>query len=87
MYRTQQERPRLSKVNLEIAENLEFDDGDIAITIKPDGAIGKIIMPKMTEDIRNSEGYRKMLDVVELLSPGAKEEFIKHDSKEKGSVH
>ena len=77
----------MSKVNLEIAENLEFDDGDIAITIKPDGAIGKIIMPKMTEEIRNSEGYRKMLDVVELLSPGAKEEFIKHDSKEKGSVH
>ena len=77
----------MSKINLEIAENLEFDDGDIAITIKPDGAIGKIIMPKMTEDIRNSEGYRKMLDVVELLSPGAKEEFIKHDSKEKGSVH
>ena len=77
----------MSKVNLEIAENLEFDDGDIAITIKPDGAIGKIIMPKMNEEIRNSEGYRKMLDVVELLSPGAKEEFIKHDSKEKGSVH
>jgi hypothetical protein len=77
----------LSKVNLEIAENLEFEDGDIAITIKPDGAIGKIIMPKMNEEIRNSEGYRKMLDVVELLSPGAKEEFIKHDSKDKGSVH
>ncbi len=77
----------MSKVNLEIAENLEFEDGDIAITIKPDGAIGKIIMPKMNEEIRNSEGYRKMLDVVEMLSPGAKEEFIKHDSKEKGSVH
>jgi len=77
----------LSKVNLEIAENLEFEDGDIAITIKPDGAIGKIIMPKMNEEIRNSEGYRKMLDVVEMLSPGSKEEFIKHDSKEKGSVH
>jgi hypothetical protein len=28
-----------------------------------------------------------MLDVVEMLSPGAKEEFIKHDSKDKGSVH
>ena len=77
----------MSKVNLEIAENLEFEDGDIAITIKPDGAIGKIIMPKMNEEIRNSEGYRKMLDVVEMLSPGSKEEFIKHDSKEKGSVH
>ena len=77
----------MSKVNLEIAENLEFEDGDIAITIKPDGAIGKIIMPKMNEEIRNSEGYRKMLDVAEMLSPGAKEEFIKHDSKEKGCVH
>jgi len=77
----------LSKVDLEIAENLEFEDGDIAITIKSDGALGKIIMPKMTEEIRNSEGYRKMLDVVDLLSPGSKEEFIKHDSKDKGSLH
>jgi|TARA_A100001011_G_scaffold251550_1_gene259714 hypothetical protein len=77
----------LSKVNLEIADNLDFEDGDIAITIKQDGAIGKIIMPKMNEEMRNSEGYKKMLDVVELLSPGAKEEFIKHNSKEKGSIH
>ena len=77
----------MSKVNLEIADNLDFEDGDIAITIKQDGAIGKIIMPKMNEEMRNSEGYKKMLDVVELLSPGAKEEFIKHDSKEKGSIH
>ena len=77
----------MSKVNLEISENLDFEDGDIAITIKQDGAIGKIIMPKMNEEMRNSEGYKKMLDVVELLSPGAKEEFIKHNSKEKGSIH
>lgn len=77
----------MSKVNLEIAENLDFEDGDIAITIKQDGAIGKIIMPTMNEEMRNSEGYKKMLDVVELLSPGAKEEFIKHNSKEKGSIH
>ena len=77
----------MSKINLEVAENLEFEQGDIAITIKPDGTIGKIIMPKMDEEIRNTEGYRKMLDVVEVLQPGAKEEFIKHDSKEKGSVH
>jgi hypothetical protein len=77
----------LSKVNLEIADNLDFEDGDIAITIKQDGAIGKIIMPTMNEEMRNSEGYKKMLDVVELLSPGAKEEFIKHNSKEKGSIH
>ena len=77
----------MSKIDLQVADNLEFEDGDIAITIKPDGAVGKIIMPKMDAEIRNSEGYRKMLDVAEMLSPGAKEEFIKHDSKEKGSVH
>ena len=77
----------MSKVNLEIADNLDFEEGDIALTIKSDGAIGKIIMPKMDEEIRNTEGYRKMLDVVEVLQPGAKEEFIKHDTKEKGSVH
>ena len=77
----------MSKVNLEITDNLDFEDGDIAITIKQDGAIGKIIMPTMNEEMRNSEGYKKMLDVVELLSPGAKEEFIKHNSKEKGSIH
>ena len=87
MYRTQQERPRLSKVDLEIAENLEFEDGDIAITIKPDGAIGKVILPKMDLKVQNSAGYRAMLDVVELLQPGSKEEFLKHNKKEKGSVH
>ena len=37
----------MSKIDLEIAENLEFEDGDIAITIKPDGAIGKVILPRM----------------------------------------
>ena len=77
----------MSKIDLEIADNLEFEDGDIAITIKPDGAIGKVILPKMDLKTQNSAGYRAMLDVVEVLQPGAKEEFIKHDTKEKGSVH
>jgi|TARA_B100000035_G_scaffold229648_1_gene197848 hypothetical protein len=77
----------LSKIDIQVAESLEFEHGDIAITIKPDGTIGKVIMPKMDEETRNSEGYRKMLDVIELLQPGSKEEFIKHDSKAKGSVH
>ena len=73
----------MSKIDLEIAENLEFEDGDIAITIKPDGAIGKVILPKMDEKMRTSEGYRKMLDVVDILQPGSKEEFIKKNSKDK----
>ena len=36
---------------------------------------------------QNSAGYRAMLDVVDLLQPGSKEEFLKHNAKEKGSVH
>ena len=87
MYRTQQERPKLSKIDLEIADNLEFEDGDIAITIKPDGSIGKVILPKMDLKTQNSAGYRAMLDVVELLQPGSKEEFLKHNEKEKGRIH
>ena len=87
MCRIQQERPRLSKIDLQIADNLEFEDGDIAITIKPDGAIGKIILPKMDLKTQNSAGYKAMLDVVDLLQPGSKEEFLKHNAKEKGSVH
>ena len=77
----------MSKINLEIAENLEFEDGDIAITIKQDGTIGKVILPKMDLKTHNSEGYSAMLEVVELLQPGSKEQFIKHNKKEKGSVH
>jgi len=77
----------LSKINLEIAENLEFEDGDIAITIKQDGTIGKVILPKMDLKAQKSEGYSAMLEVVELLQPGSKEQFIKHHKKEKGSVH
>ena len=77
----------MSKIDLQIADNLEFEDGDIAITIKPDGAIGKVILPKMDLKTQNSAGYRAMLDVVDLLQPGSKEEFLKHNAKEKGSVH
>jgi len=77
----------LSKVDLEIAENLEFEDGDIAITIKEDGSIGKVILPKVDLKVQSSAGYKAMLEVVDLLQPGSKEEFLKHSKKEKGSVH
>ena len=77
----------MSKIKLEIAENLDFEEGDCAITIKKDGSIGKVIMPKMNTETLNTEGYKMLLEVVELLQPGSKEEFIKHNEKEKGSVH
>ena len=77
----------MSKIKLEIAENLDFEEGDCAITIKKDGSIGKVIMPKMNTETLSTEGYKMLLEVVELLQPGSKEEFLKHNEKEKGSIH
>tara|TARA_E500000178_G_C16685879_1_gene601464 strand:- start:366 stop:599 length:234 start_codon:yes stop_codon:yes gene_type:complete len=77
----------LSKIDLEVSDNLEFDDGDCAVIIKSDGSIGRIIMPKMDNEMLNTEGYRKLLDVLDVLQPGAREKFIKYNEKEKGSIH
>ena len=77
----------MSKIDLEVADNLDFEDGDCAVIIKQDGTIGRVIMPKMDKDMLNTEGYRKLLDVLEVLQPGSKEEFIKHSEKDKGSLH
>tara|TARA_B100001778_G_scaffold321971_1_gene313842 strand:- start:80 stop:313 length:234 start_codon:yes stop_codon:yes gene_type:complete len=77
----------LSKINLEVAENLDFEEGDCAITIKKDGSIGKVIVPKMNRAMLDSAGYKALLDVVEVLQPGSKDEFIKHNEKENGSIH
>ena len=77
----------MSKIDLEIADSLEFEDGDCAIIIKEDGSIGRVIMPQMTTKKLNTEGYRKLLDVLDVLQPGAREKFIKHSEKEKGSIH
>ena len=38
----------MSKIDLEVADDLEFEDGDCAVIIKKDGSIGKVIVPKMT---------------------------------------
>ena len=77
----------MSKIDLEVADSLEFEDGDIAVIIKQDGSIGRVIMPKMDKEILDTEGYRKLLDVVDILQPGTKEKFIKHNMKSKGSIH
>ena len=41
----------------------------------------------MDTEMLNSAGYRALLDVIDLLQPGSKEEFIKHNEKDKGSIH
>ena len=77
----------MGKIDLEINDELKFEEGDCAVIIKEDGSIGRVIMPNMSKDYLNTEGYRKLLDVVDVLDPGSKEEFIKYTEKEKGSVH
>ena len=87
MSRTQRGRPKLSKIDLEITDKLEFNDGDCAVIIKEDGSIGRVIMPKIDKAFLSTEGYRKLLDVLDLLQPGSKDEMIKHSEKAKGRVH
>jgi len=77
----------LSKIDLEVSDNLEFDEGDCAVIIKENGSIGRVIMPKVNKDILQTEGYRKLLDVLEVLQLGSRDKMIQHAEKEKGSVH
>ena len=77
----------MSKIDLEVSDNLEFDESDCAVIIKEDGSIGRVIMPKVNKDILKTEGYRKLLDVLEVLQPGSRDKMIQHAEKDKGSVH
>ena len=77
----------MSKIDLEITDKLEFNDGDCAVIIKEDGSIGRVIMPKIDKAFLSTEGHRKLLDVLDLLQPGSKDEMIKHSEKAKGRVH
>ena len=77
----------MSKIDLEISDNLEFSEGDCAVIIKEDGSVGRVIMPKVDKDILKTEGYRKLLDVLEILQPGSRDKMIKYAKQSKGSVH
>ena len=77
----------MSKIDLEVSDNIEFDDGDCAVIIKDDGSIGKVVMPNVNRKMIASEGYRKLLDVLEVLQPGARDKMIQYAEKGKGSMH
>ena len=77
----------MSKIDLEVSDNLEFNVGDCAVIIKEDGSIGRVIMPRVNKAMIESEGYKKLLDVLEVLQPGSRDKLIQHAEKEKGSVH
>ena len=77
----------MSKIDLEVTDQLEFDDGDCAVIIKEDGSVGRVIMPRVNKAMIESEGYKKLLDVLEILQPGSRDKLIQHAEKDKGSVH
>ncbi len=77
----------MSKIDLEVSDNLQFDDGDCAVIIKEDGSIGRVVMPDVNRKMIASEGYRKLLDVLEVLQPGARDKMINYAEKGKGSMH
>jgi len=77
----------LSKIDLEVSDNLQFDDGDCAVIIKEDGSIGRVVMPDVNRKMIASEGYKKLLDVLEVLQPGARDKMINYAEKGKASMH
>ena len=77
----------MSRIELDESDELDFVDGDSCVIISKSGDIRKILVPKMDTAMINSAGYRALLDVIDLLQPGSKEDFIKHNEKDKGSIH
>jgi len=42
----------------------------------------------MNSKVQNSGGYKKLLDMIEILKPGSKQEFVDYyDKQRKGSIH
>ncbi len=80
----------MSRINFDSNEELEFDleEGDFIIHIKADGEVGKVCMPEMNSAVQNSNGYKKLLDMIDILKPGSKKDFIEyHEKQRKGSLH
>ena len=69
----------MSKIDFEVADELEFEDGDCCVIIKSNGTIGRVVMPEMDKEMVTTKGYKKLLDVLEMLKPGARNKFIKHN--------
>ena len=71
----------MSKFNIEIDDHLDMEVGDSVVVIKKDGTVGKVILPEMDNETQHTAGYKKMLQVLEILKPGSKENIIKHNRK------
>ena len=68
----------MSRIESEIANELNLEIGDIVIVIKKDGNIKNVVMPEMNLEMQNTISYQKLLKVLDVLKPGASKEFENH---------
>jgi hypothetical protein len=61
----------------QIDDTLEIQPGDSVIVIRSDGTIGKVIMPEVKNELDKTEGYLKVIEVLELFNPNASVELIR----------
>ena len=71
----------MSKIDIEVTDELNFEVGDCCIVIKPNGTIGKVILPEMNNRTPQTEGYKKMLKIIDILKPGARKEFTQYNKR------
>ena len=71
----------MSKIDIEVTDELNFEVGDCCIVIKPNGTIGKVILPEMDHRTPLTEGYKKMLKIIDILKPGARKEFTQYNKR------
>lgn len=71
----------MSKLDIEVTDELKFEVGDCCIIIKPNGTIRKVILPEMNNRVPQTAGYKKMLKVIDILKPGAKKNFTDYNKR------
>ena len=71
----------MNKIDIEVTDELNFEVEDCCIVIKPNGTIGKVILPEMTGTMPQTKGYKKMLEVIDILKPGAKKDFVQYNKR------
>ena len=71
----------MSRIDIEVNDELDFEVGDCCIIIKPNGTIGKVILPEMNHRTPLTEGYKKMLKIIDIIKPGAKKDFVEYNKR------
>jgi hypothetical protein len=71
----------LSRIDIEVNDEIDFEVGDSVIVIKENGTIGKVIVPEMGVSTTKTAGYKKMLEVLDFLKPGARKDFTEYNKK------